>query len=127
MPEYVALQGDVLNEYACADSILDQYTRGTIVCDMPSMVYRLTNTHGVEPDDILSNHYSPNHYGLNDSRKYLEWLYEQDVCIWTYYGERGTPIWLVMETKYPKVFKNITGEPGMGVYAVDRSVLDSLL
>ncbi len=31
-----------------------------------------------------------------------------------------------MEANYPSVFKNILGEPGMGVYTVDQSVLDSL-
>ena len=127
LPEYVALQGTVSNEYAIADDISAQYEGGKIVCDMPSMVYRLTNTHGVEPEIILSNHYSPHYYGLNESREYIEWLSEQDVSIWTYYGDRGTPVWLIMEANYPFVFKNIFGEPTMGVYAVDRSVLDSLL
>ena len=94
---------------------------------MPSMVYRLSNAHDIEPENIISNHYSPHYYGLNGSRTYLEWLYVQDVSIWTYYGERGTPIWLVIEANYPSVFKNLLGEPGMGVYAVDRAVLDSLL
>lgn len=127
LPEYLALQGTVLNEYAIADCISNQYTGGKIVCDIPCMVYRLTNMHGVEPENILSNHYSPQYYGLNESRKYMEWLSEQNVYIWTYYGERATPVWLVMDANYPSVFKNILGEPGMGVYAVDRSVLDSLL
>ena len=127
LPEYITLQGTVQNEDAIADAISEQYTGGRIVCDLPSIVYRLSNAHGVEAEDILSNHYSPHFYSLNTSRTYLEWLSVQDVRIWTYYGERGTPVWFVMEENYPTVFKNIMGEPGMGVYAVDRSVLDSLL
>ncbi len=127
IPEYVALQGTVQNEFSIADTIAEQYTGGRIVCDMPSMVYHLSNAHGVEPKDILSNHYSPHYYGLNGSRTYLEWLYVQEVSIWTYYGERGNPVWLVIEANYPSLFKNLLGEPGMGVYSVEWSVLDSLL
>lgn len=127
IPEYVALQGTVQNEFYIADDIAALYSGGRIVCDMPSVVYRLSNAHGVEPENIISNHYSPHYYGLNGSRTYLEWLYMQDVSIWTYYGDGGTPVWLVMEANYPSVFKNLLGEPGMGVYTVDRSVLDSLL
>jgi hypothetical protein len=91
------------------------------------MVYRLSNAHDIEAEDILSNHYSPHYYGLNESRRYLEWLSQLDIQFWVYYGERSDAVWLVMEENYPAVFKNLFGEPGMGVYAVDRAVLDSLL
>jgi hypothetical protein len=97
IPEYVALQGTVQNEFSIADDIAALYTGGRIVCDMPSMVYRLSNAHAVDPVDIISNHYSPHYFGLNGSRTYLEWLYMQDVSIWTYCGDRGDPVWLVME------------------------------
>jgi len=127
LPEYIALQGTVQEEYEIADAIFDQYAGGKIVCDLPSIVYRLSNNHGVEPEDILSNHYSPHYYGLNESRMYLKWLSTQDVRVWTYYGDRGTPVWLAIKENYPTVFKNLIGEPGMGVYTVDRSFLDSLL
>jgi len=127
LPEYVVLQDTVQDEYVLADAIAEQYAGGRIVCDLPSIVYRLSNTHGVDAEDILSNHYSPHYYGLNSSRTYLEWLSVQEVGIWTYYGERGTPVWLVIQENYPLMFENIMGEPGMGVYIVDRSVLDSLL
>lgn len=127
LPEYVALQGIVQNEYDIADAISEEYTGGRIVCDMPSMVYRLSNAHGIEAEYIISNHYSPHYYGLNESRRYLEWLSQLDIQIWTYYGDRSDAVWLVMEENYPTVFKNLFGEPGMGVYAVDRAVLDSLL
>ena len=127
VPEYHALQGVVDSEFDLADSAASRYEGGRIVCDRPSLVYRFVHLHGVEPENILSNHYSPHYYGIYEPRKYLDWIIDKDIRVWTYVGDRGAPVWEVLQSNYPSVLTVISGVPEMGVYAVDLSYLDSLL
>ena len=76
---------------------------------------------------MLSNHYGPQYYGVDEPGAYLEWLNREDVNLWMYYDERGDPIWRVMNEDYPGVLVNLFGEPRMGCYVVDRVLVDSLL
>ena len=127
VPEYLTLQGVIESEFDLADSAASYYGGGRIVCDRPNLVYHLVHVHGVEPENILSNHYSPHYYGIDEPRKYLDWIIDQDIRVWTYIGDRGAPVWEVLQSNYPSVLTIIDGVPEMGVYAVDLSALDSLL
>lgn len=127
IPQYMGLQGMVLNEFDIADRVGADYQSGTIVCDIPSMHYRLVNEWGVESDSLLSNHYGPQYYGISDPVAFLDWLQREDVDVWMYYGERGDPVWVVLDGNYPGVLVNLFGEPKDGCYVVDHLLLDSLL
>ena len=119
VPEYQMMQGAVQNEFNTADRVADVYQGGGIVCDIPSMVYRLSTKSGVKPEYITSNLYSPYYYGISDPEPYFEWLRKGNVSIWCYYGERGDPIWSILGL-YPELFINIEGGPRNGYYLVDR-------
>jgi hypothetical protein len=126
LPMYSALQEEVHEDFIAADKTGAEYNGGVIVCDIPSMVYRLVQEWDVAPTDVLSNHYGPHYYGIDDPEAYLEWLQTEDIRLWMYYGSRGDPVWKALEA-YPGVFVNLFGEPGEGCYRVDSVVLDSVL
>jgi len=127
MPSYASLQGVVENEFYYADRVGEIYQNGSIVCDVPSMVYRLVDHWEVEPSSIISNLYSPHYYGIEDPDAYLEWLNARDIRVWIYFGGRGDPVWAVLEKNYPGVLVTYYGIPGRGVYLVNHGLLDSLL
>jgi Dolichyl-phosphate-mannose-protein mannosyltransferase len=127
LPQYMALQSTVINEFNVADKAGEQYSSGDIVCDVPSMLYRLTVEWDIPAKAILSNHYGPQYYGIDEPGEYLEWLSREDVRLWMYYGERGDSVWRVVDNNYPGVFVNLFGEPRMGCYLVDQGLIDSLL
>lgn len=126
VPEYHQMQETVLNEFNVAYNIASYYPGGGIVLDTPSMVYRLSSKWGAEPEDIISNLYSPHYYGVSEPEAYLDWLRKEDVSLWCYYGERGDHVWDVL-SQYPGLLVNMIGEPRTGVYIVDQTLLDSLL
>ncbi len=123
---YQMLQGTVQNEFNVADKVADTYQSGGIVCDLPSMVYRLSSKWGVEPESIISNLYSPHYYGISDPASYGEWLRNGDVTIWCYHGERGDYVWSIL-SQYPDLLIIIEGGPRNGYYIVDASARDSFL
>ena len=125
-PHYMGLQGTVEAEFQVADQAARHYRGGTVVCDIPSMVYRLVTRWEVEPGSLLSNLYGPHYYGVLEPQAYLEWLDQNNVTLWMYYGERGDPVWAVLGG-YPGLLKPLFGEPRRGTYQVDPSLLDSLL
>ena len=127
IPQYSGLQASVLNEFNVADRAGAYYQGGTVVCDLPSMLYRLSVEWGVPPESLLSNHYGPQYYGITEPEAYLEWLQLEDIRLWMYIGERGDPVWAVMKEHYPGVLVNLFGEPREGCYMVDRSLFDALL
>lgn len=126
VPSYQSMQNTVRNEFAIADHIGVSYKEGSIVCDIPSMVYSLSTRWSIEPEDIISNLYSPHCYDDIDPRSYLGWLSMEDITIWCYYGERGDTVWDILSA-YPDLLVCVTGRPRSGFYMVDASVLDSLL
>jgi len=127
LSQYSGLQGAVVKEFDIADRVGSEYSGGTIVCDIPSMLYRLVSEWDVEPTMLLSNHYGPQYYGIDEPVAYLEWFDDKDVSIWMYYGDRGDPVWGVLMDNYSGVLVNLFGDPGYGCYLVDRRLVDSLL
>jgi len=142
VPVYAGLQGTVVDEFGVADRVGEVYDGGVVVCDLPSIVYRLVSVWGVESDCLLSNLYSPHYYGVEAPVEYLRWLRDEDVrvwCylgdrwlrdedvrVWCYLGDRGDPVWGAIEG-YPGVFVPVWGEPRAGVYLVDQSVIGQIL
>ncbi len=125
VPEYRQMQGTVFNEFRVADDIASYYEDGGIVCDMPSMVYRLSSEWGIEPEDILSNLYSPHYYDITEPDPYIEWLRKENVTLWCYFGERGSPVWSIL-SQYSGLLVNVLGEPKSGIYLVDQPILNDL-
>lgn len=123
---YSAMQTHVQYEHSIADRVGQEYHDGGVICDIPSMVYRLSTRWGIEPEDIASNLYSPGYYGDNDPEAYLEWLVKMDVSIWMYYGERGDKAWKAFD-RYPGLLENQFGVPQGGVYVVNQTVLYSFV
>ena len=127
VPQYVGLQETVINEFNIADKAGEYYQGGVVVCDMPSMIYRMVVEWDIPPSSLLSNHYGPQYYGINDPAAYLDWIQQEDIRLWMYIGSRGDPVWAVLNSNYPGVLVNLFGEPGAGCYLVDRVLVDSLL
>ena len=127
LPCYSGLQGTVLDEFAVAGRVAGVYSGGTVVCDLPSTVYWLVDTWGVESECLLSNLYSPAYYGVDDSEAYLVWLRDNDVCVWCYLGERGDMVWSVVSDEYPGVFECVWGVPRAGIYLVDQELVGQIL
>ena len=126
VPLYAGLQGTVVGEFGVADRVGEVYDGGSVVCDLPSIVYRLVVVWGVESDCLLSNLYGPHYYGVEEPVEYLRWFRDKDVWVWCYLGDRGDPVWGAVEN-YSGVFVPIWGEPKAGVYLVDQSVVGQIL
>lgn len=125
-PSYSKMQETVSYEFSIVDRIGMLHEDGSIVCDIPSMVYRLTTKWGVEPEEMLSNLYSPKYYGDSEPESYLEWLKKEEVTVWMYYGERGDDAWRAFN-QYPYLLENKFGEPRSGAYLVNQTVLYSFV
>ena len=126
VPLYAGLQGTVVGEFVVADRVGEVYDGDVVVCDLPSVVYRLVVVWGVESDCLLSNLYGPHYYGIEEPVEYLRWLRDEDVRVWCYLGDRGDPVWEAVGG-YPGVFVPVWGEPRAGVYLVDQSVIGQIL
>jgi hypothetical protein len=126
VPLYAGLQGTVVYEFSVADRVGEVYDGGVVVCDLPSVVYRLVGVWGVESDCLLSNLYGPHYYGIEEPEMFLRWLQEENIRIWCYFGDRGDPVWEAVGG-YPGVFECVWGEPRAGIYLVDQCVIGQIL
>ncbi len=127
LPAYGGFQVYTEEAFISADVVHDLYRGGTIVCDYPSINYRLVHVWGVEPGALLGNHYSPHYYGVDEPLAYAEWLKENDVTLWLKTDFRGEPVLDVVQAYYPDLFEWLYGEGYTVVYGVDVYVLDSIL
>lgn len=91
------------------------------------MIYRLVHEWGVEPCNLLSNHYGPHYYGITEPSAYLAWLDREEVSIWMYIGDRGEPVYRVLMEHFEGVLVYAFGHPGAGCYIVDQGFIDSVL
>ncbi len=127
VPHYSGLQAMVLREFDIADQVGEIYVNGTVICDHPSMIYRLVQEWGVEPCNLLSNHYGPHYYGITEPSAYLAWLDREQVSIWMYIGDRGEPVYRMLMEHFEGVLKYAFGHPKAGCYIVDQGLIDSVL
>jgi len=127
IPHYMILQNSIIEEFEVVDKMGAYYNGGTIICDIPSMVYRLVIEYNVNPRSVLSNLYCPKYFGLEDPLEYLNWIKTKDIRVWMYYDERGDPVWYTLEKNYPGILVNLFGEPRDGCYYINYTLVDSIL
>jgi hypothetical protein len=127
LPAYGGYQAYTEEAFISADILHGFYGGGTIVCDYPTINYRLVHTWGVEPRALLGNHYSPHYYGVDEPLAYAEWLSENDVTIWLKTDYRGEPVWEVVQTYYPGLLEPLYGEAYTVIFRVDQEMLESIV
>jgi len=127
LPAYGGYQTYTEEAFISADVVYGFYGGGTIVCDYPTINYRLVHTWGVEPIALLGNHYSPHYYGRDEPLAYAEWLSENDVTIWLKTDYRGEPVLEVVQTCYPGLFEPLYEVSYTMIFRVDQATLESIL
>jgi hypothetical protein len=127
IPSYSLFQEDISLAFRAADRSFSHYQGGTIVCDNPTMNYRLASRWKIEAEDLLGNHYSPYYYGVSDPVRYVEWFKGNNVTLWIYTGSRSHHVWEVVSREIPDllVLKEIINE--VRVYEVDHTALEEFL
>ena len=113
--------------FTVADRAISHYEGGTIVCDHPTVNYRLCFRWGVEASDLLGNHYSPHYYGVKEPLEYAKWLAKHNVTLWLYASSRAYPVWAVASRKMPGLLVLKEEVYGMRIYEVDHAVLEKIL
>jgi hypothetical protein len=127
LPAYGGYQTYTEEAFISADVVYGFYGGGTIVCDYPTINYRLVHTWGVEPRALLGNHYSPHYYGIDEPFAYAEWLSENDVTIWLNTDYRGEPVLEMVQTYYPGLFEPLYEVSYTMIFRVDQATLESIL
>ena len=127
VPAYQGFQVHALDAFASADAVAAVYRGGVIVCDHPTINYRLVEAGVVDEGSLLGNHYAPDHYGVSEPRAYLEWLWDNSVTLWLRYDYRSDAVWGVIQVNYPQVLRLVAETPCVMVYAVDRAELAATL
>jgi len=127
VPAYQGFQVHTVDAFASADVVAGEYVGGVIVCDHPTINYRLVETGTVEATGLLGNHYSPDYYGIGEPRAYLEWLSDNGVTLWLRYDYRSDAVWAIVESSYPQVFELVAVTPCAWVYSVDQRAVADLL
>lgn len=127
VPVYQEFQVYATDAFLSGDIVAAEYSGGVIVCDHPTINYRLVNTGAVDVSNLLGNHYSPAFYGINEPSEFLAWMRDRQVSIWLRYDYRSDQVWAVMEANYPGVLVWVTDTPCARVYSVDQALVSELL
>lgn len=127
VPVYSGYQIHTETAFASADIAYLEYTGGRIVCDYPTMNYRFISEHKIEPGDILSNHYSPAYYGIEEPIEYVRWLASNNVTLWLYAEDRAEPVWNVLSKNYPDLLVFIESTPDAQIYRVNQTEVHRIL
>jgi len=127
IPSYVRFQEETNRAFSAADDAYSHYKGGTIVCDHPTMNYRLVTRWGVGATELLGNHYSPHYYGISNPLRYAEWLAKHNVTLWLYSGSRAYPVWAVVSKDVPGLLVYRDESHGTRIYEVNRTRIGELL
>ena len=127
IPAYQQFQVDSLEAFTVADRAFGYYNGGTIVCDHPTMNYRLCTKWRVRASDLLGNHYSPHYYGVTDPLEYANWFERNDVTIWIHEGKRADAVWEVASSEMPGLLVLREEVHDAKIYEVDRAILDGFI
>jgi len=127
IPSYTRFQEETNRAFSAADDAYSHYEGGTIVCDHPTMNYRLVTRWGVGATELLGNHYSPHYYGISNPQRYAEWLAKHNVTLWLYSGNRAYPVWAVVSKETPGLLVYLGESHGTKIYEVNRTLIEELL
>lgn len=127
IPAYEQFQAHPRVAFTAADAAINHYEGGTIICDHPTINYRLVTRWGVGVSDLLGNHYSPNYYGVTDPSEYVRWFERNNVSLWLYAGFDAEPVWDVISANTPDLLVFKDEVYGVRIFEVERSVLDRVL
>ncbi|MCW4048695.1 MAG: hypothetical protein NWE89_03055 [Candidatus Bathyarchaeota archaeon] len=127
IPAYSEYQGYTSSSFISADLVESYYIDGTIVCDYPTMNYWLVSNEGINPKNLLGNHYSPHYYGKAEPMDYARWLHENNVTLWVYYNERSQSVWDVLDSSYPGLLVHLDEASYARIYSVNQTMLQSIL
>jgi hypothetical protein len=127
LPAYGAFQGETLDIFDVADAASSHYVKGTIVCDHPTANYRFVSRWGISPEDLLSNHYAPNYYGVTDPARYAKWFARRNVTLWLHCGNRSQPVWTVVSREYPDLLLIKEEVHGIRIYVVNQTCLGRII
>jgi hypothetical protein len=127
VPAYSSYQSFQTDAFHSAELLASYYVNGTIVCDLPTMNYWLIHHSVVYTDSLISNHYSPDYYGITDPIAYANWLYRNNVTLWVYYDQQSEPVWNVISLNYPKLFVPLDHGPYARIYLVNQTLLEILV
>ncbi len=127
IPAYEQFQAHPRVAFTAADAAINYYKGGTIVCDHPTINYRLINRWGVRASDLLGNHYSPNYYGVTEPIEYVRWFESNNVSLWLYAGFDAEPVYAVISVESPDLLVLKDELYGVKIFEVDHSVLKRAL
>jgi hypothetical protein len=127
IPAYARFQEAPEFFFAAADGAIEYYEGGTIVCDHPTMNYRLVKAWGVRAGDLLGNHYAPHYYGMTDPLEWAKWFQRNNVTLWIYATGRAYPVWAVTSKELPGLLVLREEARGVRIYTVDMEVLEEVL
>ncbi|MGD2200217.1 MAG: hypothetical protein PVJ38_01130 [Candidatus Bathyarchaeota archaeon] len=127
IPAYGRFQTGTLVAFTVADEAIDHYRGGTIVCDNPTVNYRLVSKWGVRASSLLGNHYSPHYYGVTEPTEYARWFDDHNVTLWLHCGWDAEPVWRVMDAGLPRLLTLQETVHGVRIYRVNQTVLGAIL
>ena len=91
IPAYQGYQHYTTYSFQAADEAMKYYRGGRIVCDLPTIIYRIADRWRVPVTDLLSNHYNPFYYGDRTVEALVGWFKANNITLWIYTGWRYTP------------------------------------
>jgi len=127
VPVYSRFQADTSVAFSAADRAIAYYDGGVIVCDLPTINYRLVSRWGVRASNLLGNHYSPQYYGVADPLEYAKWFERNNVTLWLYASDRAQPVWEVVSIELPDLLVLKEEVYGTKIFVVDRDTLERYL
>lgn len=125
VPAYSKFQVVTSKDYAVADFVMEYYAGGVIICDDPTMNYRFVETHRLNTSVLLSNHYSPHRYGLNDPVSYASWFHDHNITLWMHTSGRSEPVW--RDIGMTKLLSYRGEIHGCRIYSVNFTCVNELL
>lgn len=127
VPAYGAMQVDAVGAFEAADIARGHYEGGNIVCDFPMMNYRFIDRWGMQPRNLLGNHYAPDYYGIEEPIEYARWLARNNVTIWIYSYSGGEKVQLILNRDYPGVLVYLDENPYAKIYGVNAVYLREII
>jgi hypothetical protein len=127
IPAYGQFQMDTQLAFTVANTAINYYEGGTIVCDHPTMNYWFAYRWHVRASRLLSNHYSPHYYDVTNPLEFARWFENNNITLWIYADSRAHPVWEVVNDEFPDLLVIKEEIHGIKVYRVDRTVLERVL